>query len=586
MALSFNDSFWTQEGRSLQKPDLACLRQDASTYRLLLCQPKEEIAYDKNGIWMANRGLAAQKFRAFFIQANACHAELAVSPEYSCPWEVLRELFQGNNLPDESNVWVIGCHSISAKDLKSFTEEFVHVCWIYERKLIDDNVGEAEKFLDPVLICFKTRSLNNEVKIVAIVQFKTVFFGGNGFEWERDGLIKGETIYVVDNKFASTRLVTIICSDTLQKFDFNKLNDGYFLNLPLLLIHVQLNKSPFHQNYKDYRIPLFSWGDKNRNKEVITLNWARNLKIRGSAEIWNLYGGSAIYLKSDKLDTTDERLNMNQRRGLYFTNWLINRSSVLFFNYDEYLFLLENTKPSQENADPTQRARTGPKSLHTYAWDGQSWSQVDYTDGDFSALCSAIQGEIGDISCIANNDNFLNTERLIELSSGNLQHANNWYQAHKLNALLLEENELNHRVTFSQEPDALRAENRKRKVRQYATLKHTVLTNPKHLPGDLVGGVLKYDLTSDHPDRFLINIHVEGRAVKGTGVLLELTTPAEALGIRNSLRSLFSETHQGKWVNVWYHHLGQLLRIGFEGGTPTVNENTSTPFPSILKKHA
>ena len=295
----FKYNFWTENGRTLCKPDLACLRQDHKLYKTLLMQLVGEIECDENGIQLSDKKLATAKFNLFIDKVIEENVDLVITPEYSCPWPSIESLISERKLPADNKFWILGCQSIKPNEIKALTERHPDIVWVYDEELVNQSINE-NKFFDPVCLFFKTISTNDETKDVVIVQFKTHGFGGKEFEWERDNSIPGKTFYVIENKKPSTRLVTLICSDTLQDLNFNTIDNEYFKNSPLLLIHIQLNQEPFKPNYKLYRTLIFSKGKDDWNKEIICLNWARKVTFKKGEEtkIFNEYGGSALYSKN------------------------------------------------------------------------------------------------------------------------------------------------------------------------------------------------------------------------------------------------------------------------------------------------
>lgn len=66
--LEIKTDFWNGDGHKLCKPDLACLRQDHNLYKTLLLQLVGKIEYDKDGIRLAEKDLAFNKFQLFIEQ--------------------------------------------------------------------------------------------------------------------------------------------------------------------------------------------------------------------------------------------------------------------------------------------------------------------------------------------------------------------------------------------------------------------------------------------------------------------------------------------------------------------------------------
>jgi hypothetical protein len=584
MPLVFTDNFWSEDNRNLRRPDLACLRQDADTYDILLLQIKDKIEYDNSGIWIADRQKALSKFRSFLNVAIYNNIELAATPEYSCPWEAIDEFLIQNKFPTRNNLWVLGCQSIRPQQLKDFISAHNQVTWILDNALLEQSIQQApDKFFDPACLIFNTtNNAGAEIKII-IVQFKAKYFGGDGFEWERDGMIKGNTFYVLSNIFASTKLIVLICSDTLQQnLDFNAISDGFFLNDPLLILHIQLNQKPFQTNYKSYRNLLFSLGDKNYKKEILCLNWARGVETDG-VNPWNKYGGSGFYIKSNKLNLTDIRINQNHLRGIYYTRHDNNKSHIYFLNYDEYVFLVRTTKPSQDAADPTQHSRTGPEIIRSFHWHSPNWEECSQVTDDFHDLCREIENELGDLSCLKDSKLYIDVERIVELSLGKLSLEKEWYRPAVLKSFHIKDDEINNRLNFAQDPTMEIRQSREEKLEKYAYLKHNILTNADNLPQSLKKVDLKYENLSNLGDRYLLNLHSKTDHHKGTGIFLDVSRPSRAKAIRDSVASLFTETNRRRNVVVWYLFNGILATEVDQSSAPQITDNVSKPVPSYKR---
>lgn len=574
--LEIKSNFWDENGRTLCKPDLRCLRQDHEVYKTMLMQLVGKIEYDNNGIKLSDKNLATAKFNLFIDKAIAENVDLAITPEYSCPWTSIESFISENKLPPENKIWILGCQSIKPKELKAHIDKNENVIWVYDKQLVEQNINE-EKFFDPVCIFFKTKNANDEIKNVVIVQFKTHGFGGNEFEWERDNCIAGQTLYVIENHRPSTRLVTIICSDTLQGLDFNTMENEYFKNSPLLLVHIQLNQKPFQSNYKIYRTLLFSKGKEDLNKEVICLNWAKGVSYDdgGRTKIFNTYGGSALYLKTNKIVTSDERINHNHTKGLYYTSWGDKKSHIYFLNYDEGVFLIESTKPSQINSDATQMLRTGPKILKTFAWDS-NWLEIPKIGDGFSQVCSEIEDATGNLTCLTGNSNFTDVERIIQLSVGEIDYTRKekWSEILNLFSFQVSDTEINYRNTFTQDPDILSIEKRKDKIGRYHFLKNSILKDPDQVPASFADAIVKFDEASGSKNIYLLNLHSPTTGRRGTAIYIGVKTLAQANAFKVKIESLFNEDQQGKQVMVWYNS-PNLQRIYEEDNKPGISENVS-----------
>lgn len=573
MPLRFTETFWNENGRNLRKPDLLCLRQDAALYKLSLLQVRGDLEYNNTGIWFSDSAEAEQKFIRFLELSVAQNAQLALCPEYSCPWSIIDQMLVQDLLPIEGNLFILGCQSISPPILADFIQSHAQITWIYDDVLLQQSLNTPDRFFDPACIILKTRNANDQISNVIIVQFKTMFFGGEGFEWEQQNLILGQTFYTISNEFASTKLITLLCSDTLQNIDFNTIENGLFFNSPLLVVHLQLNQKPFQNNYKNYRNLIFAKGDKNWDKEVICLNWARGVTVPDKEGNWNEYGGSGFYIKTDKLNSKDIRINDNHTKGLYYTNWLDKRSYIYFLNYNESIFIVRTTKPSQRNADPTQLIRSGPELLELFEWENNNWQNEPRANDGFEALCVGFEAAYGDISCIKNSQRHVDVERIVALSGGNLINKEEWYFLDHLLSFRIGDTEINNRTNFDQDPDEGTKTNRKQRVKYYAYLKHSILSKPENLPDPLKDVTLRFDLELPKPERFLLNLHSNVSGHKGTGIFLGIATPGEAQAIKRMIQGFFKNGQEGKLVIVWYYHDNALQKDFSSEMKPDYKEN-------------
>lgn len=573
--LEIKSNFWNKNGRTLRKPDLKCLRQDHELYKTMLMQLGGKIEYDIEGIRISDKDLATSKFNLFIDKAIEENVDLAITPEYSCPWESIEQFILENKLPSENSIWIVGCQSIKPKEFKELTERHANVVWIFDDTLVEQKLTE-NKFFDPVCYLLKSRNTDNEIKDVIIVQFKTC----NSAEiWERDNFIQGNIFYVVDNRVNSTRLMTLICSDTLHNIDFNTVNEAYFLGQPLLLIHIQLNQKPFDSSYKKYRNNIYSYGNKDDyNKEVICLNWARGVTYDdelGNEIEFNKYGGSSFYCQTNKIELGDNRINENHKKGLYYTSWKNMKSHVSFLNYEEYVFLIENTKPSQIASLPALRNRTGPKVIKTFGWDNQ-WTEAETIRDGFSQVCSEVEDVPGNLSCLTDNDNFMEVERIIQLSSGDIDDSSkeDWSKIINLLSFQISDTEINNRNTFTHDPDTVAKTNRKGKLNRYHSLKTKILTNPLQAPAKFLNAILKFETGSSSNNIYLLNLHSIDGTRKGTAIYLGDKSFAEAKAFKVKIESLFNQDQQGKQVIVWYNN-PELERIFDENNKPEISENVS-----------
>ena len=321
----------------IQLPELNVLVPDAHFYEVLAIQPEGKIEAKEDFIGHADHPTAVNKFSAFLKLAVEKNCDLVMSPEYSCPWDVLGSAITNNLLPKTGKIWALGCESIAPAQLNQFISAHPSVVWIKE-----PIPAGTSHFLDVLAYVTKTKKITGEETDVIVLQFKTQPMGGDTFE--RDHLICGQTIYYWHNPDENIRLISLICSDALMFDDAAMTKCGFGLH-PYMIFHPQLTEDPHHVDYRMYRSRLFSKNLSERY-EILTLNWARGFILPDSTP--NLYGGSAIYTKSPQFMTCDFRLDSNHQKGMFYTFWHAHRTELCFFSFDQHVFYYRTQKTVQD----------------------------------------------------------------------------------------------------------------------------------------------------------------------------------------------------------------------------------------------
>ncbi|MBS1634305.1 MAG: hypothetical protein JST26_00185 [Bacteroidetes bacterium] len=570
---------------NLRKPNLTLLRPDADYYTSLLLQPQGTLAFGNDFIRIADIPTAEAKFNSFFDLASEKNVDLAITPEYSCPWSVIANLVDSSILPEENKIWVVGCESIKAGQLNDFINQRNNITWIVENAVINGNLNN-QRFFDPVCYIFKTRDNANTVRTVIIVQFKTHFLGGADLEWERDNFIPGSRIYILENSGNhSSRLLTLICSDALSP-DLNNLDHPHFADSAYLIIHIQLNKAPNHGNYCQYRRNIYGMG--RENKEFLCLNWARNVIVNNAS--WNAYGGSAFYIKPEKkgdINTNDERLNKNQLLGMYYTHWKDKYAHIFLLNYDEHVFFLRTTKPSQSFADPANRKRSGPEMEETLVWNAinNQWEHGANLDGGLQQTCVALNnGRNYNFILAHSRTSPIDTERLLYLSNGKATYEN-WFDPAKNTFFLIKDDEINKRMTFTQNPCPVTLTERRAILLKYGTLEYTIIIDPNLFPpsiNDLANNCSINYRIPGYEDEFNLNLYpANNNGIPACGAFIGQATTDDAKAVLNKMISLFTKDQYGKRTVVWYVDDNLQTQKEFVSEKPKFTENTNRSRISI-----
>jgi hypothetical protein len=134
----------------LRNPMLEILQPDTDQYHAILYQHKGILNAQPNHFGNENQGRARNQFLATIGLASRTNTGLLVSPEYSCPWEVVRTVLSNAGAqPRDRALWALGCESITPTALRQFKNDFTGnggVKIIFDETVLD----RAGIFLDPL----------------------------------------------------------------------------------------------------------------------------------------------------------------------------------------------------------------------------------------------------------------------------------------------------------------------------------------------------------------------------------------------------------------------------------------------------
>lgn len=549
MTIEYKDIKTLLSTMRLKLPNLNVLAADAHAYEVLAIQPTGEIELRDDFIGHANRGLANNKFLGYLKLAQGMDSDLVLAPEYSVPWDVLKTIIQENKLPRLGKLWILGCESITPHELREITSNIPNIIWIHE-----PIPTSSCRFLNVLAYVFKTKSNSGPVKDVIILQFKTQAMADVS-AFERDRLIEGKTAYLLHNEEDRIRLVSLICSESLVFEPGNARGCRFDLH-PFIVFHPQLVRDPAHPNMRAYRSALFATDYSNRI-EVFTLNWARG--FRRGREPHSTYGGSAIYMKSDRFSRSDSRLDANHQKGLYYAHWRPQRTELSLFNFDEHVFHFRTQKVFL--AGPAVLSnRNGPEMLSVWQWNEQrgEWCECSPTDDGFRQLCDSYEESQFDC-CLDNPFTSVDRERLLVLTAGKLEPTADWHTIEKLPSYVAGDDERSKRLTFVQEQHGTSVNFRKEHLRRYIKLQTVVLPNEANFPPtiqDLRGDCHLRPPTNESNFRFNL-ISRSGSGQGATALFVDLEPPPYVQELRDKFVAAWGQDKTRRLV-IWYEHQGQL----------------------------
>ena len=434
-------------------------------------------------------------YRAFLDDAVESQAQLAITPEYSVPWALIAEIMDGGPCPPKGSLWVLGCESITPSELD--TMQTVGggggvVRLIYES--FDPQQRVQTAFVSPLVFVFWAVDTAGVDVLCLLVQFKTIAARVSG-DVELQSLYLGTKVYKFTAETGDISLLALICSDA---FEFtNELVDEHCKDL--LLIHMQLNQRPAHQDYAAYRSRLFAVASKNK-VEVICLNWSADVLVEGGVDPWISIAGSAWYLAPDGLKPTDADVNRLHQGGMYYS-MVRERWHAFYLSYAAHSILVKK-QPVFATGFQVVAPRMPPRVERRRAWDSGKGAWIDdEADDGFDTLMQQYRPLQTTLPALCGQDP-LAVERALELLEGPSGSASGWHTLKELSALKVGDEESLRRVTVSQESSIAREgvifrRRRARRAQTAVTIPQQQLTWPTPVE-DLADGFC-YRWTEDEP---------------------------------------------------------------------------------------
>ncbi|MDD5006945.1 MAG: hypothetical protein PHU49_01375 [Syntrophorhabdaceae bacterium] len=434
---------------SLGAPTLNALIPNADNYTVFALQPKGDIEASAEGVRSRDQALAARQFDVFLTYAKETQADVVITPEYSMPWEVLKQVLSDCRGPVQGKLWALGCESIKINELESLKA----ILAPFAKVIYEPLDATSTRFLSPLAYVFVTPPAtgDGEAKTVLLIQFKTHAMGDQD-HFEINGMLSGTRIYQFGGHGQHLKLVSLICADAFALTD----DVAEAIHDRALILHIQLNQNPRNEWFLGCRERLLHYdGDAT---EVLCLNWSEDVRmyIDGHERCWKNIAGSAWYLKAREFDNRDTTICNNHKKGFYYTWLQPYRSHTLFFNYKPAAFLFVATKVAHiAVAGPVSRRR-GPLLTKICNWDDETGSWVEKTTADdgFSGVVTESGNAQGEIKRIA-DVNPLEAERILALCAGEIKDNEDWnedwHKVHLLDSCVIESSEIIRRVTFAQD---------------------------------------------------------------------------------------------------------------------------------------
>ncbi|MEO9802841.1 MAG: hypothetical protein ABJF04_06320 [Reichenbachiella sp.] len=560
---------------------LEVLEKDADNYTMLLFQHKGVFSIDDDKF--GNEKDCSSKFSSFIELAKTENVSLALTPEYSCPWDSIVAVVEDQEKwPNNSKLWALCCESIKPDEISAFQQTHANdnVLIHFDEEAL--NHGGGGVLLDPICYVFKAK-VGQVEKLVVLVQFKTQHMGVWDSPLEREKYIPGREVYVLRNSPHSIYLFTNICSEA-ENFDVtDTLRDEFrWDEHPYIILSPQMNPKPTHEVFKTYRRTIIAYS----HKDIISLNWAGTTALPGMEEPLIPLSKSSIVFKTSDVDFENEnRFINNHNKGLYYLNKKANTHAYYFNPYEE-VFLISNQKPSSAGVNGALIRRTGPEVRNVFAWndDNVCFTEIDQVEDGFIDFLSSLNCANATFQNM--QISFIDKERLVNLSYGKASAKKDdkrWYRLDKLETFVQDENEGVNRLTYVHDESS--AEIRRAYIECIDCLNDVIIPDEELFPENLIafkgncGEVMFYQ---DGGYNYKYNLVTSDAKHRATVAYIGRNNEGSALKILRQLQNLFDKEDQSKkLVVVWYKENATDIKPVCEVLPPSVNDDSTVDPISI-----
>lgn len=386
--------------------ELNVLKRNTQRYSSLLYQHEGILEANQNRI--GNRDDVNLKLLTFFNKAKELNVDLAITPEYSCPWNVIRDIVNNEQKwPNANKLWAVCCESIKPAELIQFKADLEkeNVSIFYSNHFENSD----HIFIDPLIYIFRVKKDDVDT-LQLLVQYKThhmgVFSGG---DVERNNIIQGSDIYILRNSTTSINLMTVICSEAMNFSQFMQGDVRTRLDWedkPFLILNPQLNPDAAHQDFRNFRQFVLSFSDK----EIISVNWNNKSRFSTGLMMRDNCSRSAYYIKSNQINTTDIRIIQNHTKGLYYFFCKQDRHYFLLSS-TPHCFYVKNLPVKISNGVGAQSRRDGPEVVTAFSFNNEN---------SFDVIESVNDGHIDFVTETGCNNSFLLDENISVLDKERL----------------------------------------------------------------------------------------------------------------------------------------------------------------------
>lgn len=292
----------------LNYPTLNIFEQRGTIIGIAQWQPKGIIGFERSRGFFSKEESHVNKAEKFIESADAFNADVVVTPEYSFPWELLKQILLTKSIEMQYGVlWCLGMEGISYSNFNNFVRD-CNQC--QDVLVITEDLKHISRknFLSCLVYVFKTSE-----KTVCLIQLKTTAASDKWAVLEASGLTTGNTIYYFDDNSGGNCFMSVICADALNQVN-TQINDKIKYS-KYLVLHPQMNPKPMHESFVQMRSNLLKFSFNNMR--ILTQNWSKDSVLQmegdnGEIKIQDSYS-ACYYCENANFDNLYKR---NKAKGM------------------------------------------------------------------------------------------------------------------------------------------------------------------------------------------------------------------------------------------------------------------------------
>lgn len=579
-------------------PTLRVLERSSQDYHTLIYQHQAALFARADHIGNDPKDpIASQKLQAFFDLAKQTKADLVLTPEYSCPWNVITGIINDQNRwPEDGKLWVIGGESISPIDLKNLRDNIGNNIKIF---FDEARLEHANNFFDPAILLFIGK-YEERTCLNVLIQFKThhmsVWSGG---DIEADNIILGNRIYILRNAVESIYYMTLICSEAMNFPTYiaqqtNRIRLRWE-DQPYLIANIQANGDPTHKLFLDFRATVM----QQERKDIISVNWGSRSTIGELNFIPNEAARSGYFMRSSEFNFSDETtLKNNHKKGLYYFNYALANKHAFILNGKMDVFKFKISAVAISGVLLQQARKNGPVLDQAYRYEDENTLVPITPPAD--DLCIIFLNEVGCQNLFLSDSAncILEKERLVCISSGNIGKAiPDWYKLENLFAFRTDDQtEINRRMTCAEATSLASVEQRTQYVIAVDRLQQILNNHQDLFPPTMEKWKGENLQISYHQHRGEDNrktiiqeqykynvIKVTGEGIKATLCYLDHPTTKHLAQVFEDLQGIFADNVNKEKVVIFFHKGTDLTpSVKFDTNAGSILGPKDHPESSIL----